>query len=190
MSGNLKLNTPLGGSVALTPENTASNITVTVPATAGTMLTTATSGVPIGGPAFSAYATGGQTISVTTFTKVQLNTEIFDTNSCFNNTTTYRFTPTVAGYYQVNGQCSMTSTTTVSRTLAAIYKNGNAVNYGTDIETTGSLRGVVSALVFMNGTTDYLELYVLANGVGTLTISSFGGTADNYFTGCLVRSAT
>jgi hypothetical protein len=39
MSGNLKLNTALGGSVALTPENTASNITVTVPATAGTMAT-------------------------------------------------------------------------------------------------------------------------------------------------------
>ena len=41
MSGNLKLNTALGGSIALTPTNTASNITVTIPATTGTLLTTA-----------------------------------------------------------------------------------------------------------------------------------------------------
>jgi hypothetical protein len=44
MSGNLKLNTSSGGSIALTPADTVSNITVTVPATAGTLLTTATSG--------------------------------------------------------------------------------------------------------------------------------------------------
>ena len=190
MSGNLKLNTSLGGSIALAPENTASTITVTVPAVAGTILTTATAGVPIGGPAFSVYATGGQTVTASTFTKIQLNTEIFDTNSCFDNTTTYRFTPTVAGYYQVNGQASMTAGTTVSRVLAAIFKNGNAINYGNDTDVTNTLRGVVSSLVLMNGTTDYLELFVLANGIGALSTTSFGGTTDNYFTGCLVRSAT
>jgi hypothetical protein len=44
MSGNLKLNTALGGSVALTPENTASNITVTVPAVNSTLDTLARAG--------------------------------------------------------------------------------------------------------------------------------------------------
>jgi hypothetical protein len=44
MSGNLKLNTSSGGSIALTPADTVSNITVTVPAATGTLLTTATAG--------------------------------------------------------------------------------------------------------------------------------------------------
>jgi hypothetical protein len=39
MSGNLKLNTSSGGSIALTPADTVSNITVTVPATTGTLAT-------------------------------------------------------------------------------------------------------------------------------------------------------
>jgi hypothetical protein len=47
MSGNLKLNTTSGGSVALTPADTVSNITVTVPATAGTMLTSSAASVSV-----------------------------------------------------------------------------------------------------------------------------------------------
>ena len=39
MSGNLKLNTSSGGSIALTPADTVSNITVTVPAATGTLAT-------------------------------------------------------------------------------------------------------------------------------------------------------
>ena len=47
MSGNLKLNTALGGSIALTPENTASNITVTIPATTGTLLSSSAASVSV-----------------------------------------------------------------------------------------------------------------------------------------------
>ena len=55
-------------------------------------------------PAFRAYNVAVQNISNATWTKVQLTTELFDTNSNFDNSTNYRFTPTVAGYYQFNGQ--------------------------------------------------------------------------------------
>jgi hypothetical protein len=48
MSGNLKLNTTSGGSIALTPENTASTITVTVPAVTATLLNNSTGVMNIG----------------------------------------------------------------------------------------------------------------------------------------------
>ena len=62
MSGNLKLNTALGGSIALTPENTASNFTVTIPATTGTMNTSGSvNTVPAGTVSAPAITTTGDT---------------------------------------------------------------------------------------------------------------------------------
>ena len=48
--------------------------------------------------AFSAYGNSGQSISASTQTVVQYEHENFDTHGCFD-TSTYRFTPTVAGIY-------------------------------------------------------------------------------------------
>lgn len=187
MSGNLKLNTALGGSIALTPTNTASNITVTIPATAGTLLTTATAGVPIGGPAFSASSATSQTgITSGVATKVVLATEVFDTNNCFASS---RFTPTVAGYYQING-CAYVAGTNMTYANCAIFKNGSIYKYGNNASAlSGEWVSVTADIVYLNGTTDYVELY--ASGIvaaGTVTI--FSGSSNTYFSGALVRSAT
>lgn len=48
-------------------------------------------------PAFSAHGSALQSVSDQTFTKVAFNTKEFDTDSRYN-TSTYRFTPNVAGY--------------------------------------------------------------------------------------------
>jgi hypothetical protein len=186
MSGNLKLNTALGGSIALTPTNTASNITVTIPATTGTLLTTATAGVPIGGPAFSAYLSANQTgIASATQTKVALNVEDFDTNNCFS-TANSRFTPTVAGYYQFNGVLYFSGTG--SYTGCTVFKNGVANISGSATNAnSGEVISTVSCILYLNGTTDYVELYgfsVLVAGTGTFTATS------TRFSGALVRSAT
>jgi len=58
----------------------------------------------VAAPAFVAYYnTGGSgtLITTNTWTKVPFNTEVYDTANCFD-TTNYRFTPSVAGYYQIN----------------------------------------------------------------------------------------
>jgi len=55
-----------------------------------------------GGPAFRASINSDLGVSVSTWTKVPFDTEEFDTNSNYDNATNYRFTPTVAGYYQAN----------------------------------------------------------------------------------------
>jgi hypothetical protein len=53
------------------------------------------------GPAFRAFRnTSVQNVTGDTFTKVELNAETFDTDSCFDSTTNYRFTPNKAGYYK------------------------------------------------------------------------------------------
>jgi hypothetical protein len=103
-------------------------------------------------PAFFAHQTSSQTISSATLTKVTLDTELFDTNSNFASS---RFTPTVAGYYQISGSIAVNVSTTSGG--AYIYKNG--VNYTSSFN--GSMNSsAVSTLMFLNGSTDYAELYV------------------------------
>ena len=53
-------------------------------------------------PAFSAKMSGTQTISHNTSTKVTFDTEVFDTDSAYDHSTNYRFTPQTAGKYSVS----------------------------------------------------------------------------------------
>jgi hypothetical protein len=173
------------GSMTLLAPNTNSNQTVTIPDATGTVMVSGNM------PAFSAYGNAAQTVTTSTFTKVTLNTKEFDTNNNFDSTTNYRFTPTVAGYYQINGQIYFSTSVSTTRILIGIYKNGSAYKWGNDFQTTTAIsafRGVVSSIVYLNGSTDYVELYGYIVGSGTL---AFGGTSttDDYFNGSLVRSA-
>jgi hypothetical protein len=187
MSGNLKLNTALGGSVALTPENTASNITVTVPAATGTLLTTATSGVPIGGPAFSAFQSTATSAANNTTTKIQFNSESFDTNSNYD-TALYRFTPTVSGYYQV---ILITRDAVGSATgfiAPSINKNGTIIAQSYAAAAGFGPAPLVSVIVFMNGSTDYLEAFYFQNSGNTATVNP--SSNQSYFQAAMIRSAT
>jgi len=140
------------------------------------------------GPAFSAYrGTTTQAVSATTYTKIQFNVEEFDTNSNYDNTTNYRFTPTVAGYYQIT--LGIYSTTSIAANFYAyIYKNGTIFKTLTNIPTGGggtsaSIAG--SALIYLNGSTDYVEGYYWVSQAATVNADS----ALNYFQGALVRAA-
>jgi microcystin-dependent protein len=119
---NLILNGSTSGSVTLSSPAVSGTTTLTLPTTTGTVM--------VNGPAFSAYLNTSQSITTSTFTKVQINTEEFDTNSNYDNATNYRFTPTVAGYYQVNGRFSSEVNSTLL--VATIYKNGVEVKRGMD----------------------------------------------------------
>jgi hypothetical protein len=185
----VKLAAASGGSIELVPTNTASNFTVTVPAVTGTMLTTATAGVPIDGPAFRANTITAQTITASTFTKIAYNVEEFDTNGCYDSTTNYRFTPTVAGYYQINANASLGGGT-VAYVQCSIYKNGVGYVNGSGIPNNTSVGGMVTAssLIYLNGSTDYVEFYVWQNSGTSINLQVGGG--NNTFSGFLARSAT
>ena len=148
-------------------------------------LTKVQSEMASGGPAFSAYRSGNQTPSSNTWTKVQFQAEEFDTNSNYDNATNYRFTPTVAGYYQVNAILDLGGSG-VSFTLSAFYKNGSQFKNIGYISNSAEIIHTGSSLIYMNGTTDYLEVYVY------ITASSptiYGATTAVVFSGSLVRAA-
>jgi hypothetical protein len=143
-------------------------------------------GVAGTGPAFSAYCSTAQVIPNAVFTKIQINTELFDTNSNFDNATQYRFTPTVAGYYQVTGGVYFSYSSGTA--LNAIFKNG--ISIFNSVWNSTSSGGLVpaSGLVYMNGSTDFLELYAYQASGGNQSLVASRQDL-NYFFGLLVRAA-
>lgn len=133
------------------------------------------------GPAFRAYAATSTSMPSGSEVKITLDAESFDTNSNFSNS---RFTPTVSGYYIIQGAIGATSA--VSSLVAQIRKNGVTHSSGTQIGAGASSVGtLVSDIIYLNGSTDYVELYGYAVG-GT---NSSSNSASTYFAGCLIRSA-
>jgi len=130
------------------------------------------------GPAFSAYAGTVTSLSGGAFTKVLFDTEEFDTNSNFASS---KFTPTVAGYYQINGAVSVGTGTQL---VCSIYKNGSEYKRGTNI-TVSSNQSVSSSVLYCNGSTDYVEIYCYS---GVLQNTNTG-IALVYFNGSMVRAA-
>ena len=175
MAGATKLMTAGGGGVSLTPASSiASDVTVNVPSQNCTL--------GIQGPAFSAYKETNQSISNSTWTKIAFNAEEFDTNSNFD-TSTNRFTPTVAGYYQINATLSMNGNTIVIGYIR-ITKNGSAY------KTMGTPSGgytTVSSIVYCNGSTDYIEVQGYVNAASNWGF--LGGSSATYINGALVRAA-
>jgi len=140
------------------------------------------------GPAFRANTVTAQTITNSTFTKVAYNVEEFDTNSNYDHITNYRFTPTVAGYYQINANASLGGAT-IGYVQCALYKNGSVNTSGSSVPNNNTVGGKISAssLVYLNGSTDYVEFYVWQNQGTSTNLQT--ATGDNTFSGSLVRAA-
>lgn len=176
-----------------------SSVLNAIPATAGSVGTTyitdasvtqakLATGVAGNGPAFSAYRSSTQSFSSGAWTKIQYNTENYDTASCYDNATNYRFTPNVAGYYIFIVSVTLNGSTNPTTCGVGLYKNGAAYRYGPvnyfTWTNTGSIVGTYSA--YMNGTTDYVEGFVYSNG----TSPNIGAdSSQSVFEGYMVRSA-
>jgi hypothetical protein len=172
-----------------------SSVLNAIPATAGSVSTSYlvdgsvtqakfSTNVAGNGPAFSAYASSGITITNATWTKITFDLELFDTN---NNFASSRFTPTVAGYYQVNSSWQAGFTTSFGG--VAFYKNGSLFQYGTFTPATSvGVQAGSSSLIYFNGTTDYLEVYAY-QATGSSQAISTSSSALTWFNGAMVRSA-
>lgn len=135
-------------------------------------------------PAFSATPSTTQSVTSATYTKVNFGTENFDTNSNFASS---RFTPTVAGYYFISGSIYSVSTTAATYIWALVYKNGGLAlsgNLNVPVSNVDGI-GIVNGLVYMNGTTDYVEMYCYL--AGTLPVIQTG--ASTVFSAFLARGA-
>lgn len=136
------------------------------------------------GSAFSAYLpTSNQSVTSAVWTKVTLSAEDFDAVGDFDATTNYQHTPTIAGYYQYSWTVQGNGAV-ITALGSSLYKNGAIYKPGTYAPTTTVMISSGSALVYMNGTTDYVELFGYV--VGTTPVIEFG-SAKTYLTGCLIR---
>jgi hypothetical protein len=147
------------------------------------------------GPSFSAYQSTQQaTLTSGVLTLIQFQTKEWDTGTCFNNTGStvtlngvsapqYSFAPNVAGYYQVSAGVAVASS--VVYMLLFLYKNGAQYKRytNTNSATVAGVNG--SLLVYLNGTSDYVQLYC-QQGANQQLVNSSDNT---YFQAVMVRSA-
>jgi len=119
-------------------------------------------------PAFEAARSGNQSLSDSTETKLEYNSELYDTDGCYDHSSNFRFTPTSSGKYfiyasamtdaEANGQ--------LHESQLAIFKNGSRYTSSYYDFATGYGRlftNHVTGIVEMNGSSDYVEIYVLIN---------------------------
>jgi hypothetical protein len=116
-------------------------------------------------PAFSASLTSDQNFTNNVWTKIQFSTEDFDTNSDYDHSTNYRFTPTVAGYYFINCYVRINySSTSADQIYVNLYKNGSSYVSSNRLNVTGNWGNIgISCLIYCNGSSDYIEAYGYAN---------------------------
>ena len=128
-------------------------------------------------PAFSVYRNGTQAIANNTATKVQYNTENFDTDNTFDNSTNYRFTPAFSGKSFLVASIRLYGTDDFNNYTLEIHKNGTAIlrqqNSHWHYES-AQVSGIVT-----HDTDDYFEVYVTQQSGSTLDVMS--GIEITYF---------
>ena len=144
-------------------------------------------------PAFFAKMSANQDISDSTDTKVAFDTEIYDTDSKYDHSTNYRFTPAVAGTYflytQIHGISNNNSE--VADIIMSIRKNNTSI-YSTRGNFQSNRPNQISfdlQITDVANTTDYYEVFfymddqsgdpdisaAIGGGWGGSVISFFGG---------------
>ena len=164
----------------------SSTVTSTTTGTSTTTINTGSTSYP----AFSAFAgnTDLQTITPGSQQKVLFQVEEFDTANCYGSS---RFTPNVAGYYQLNAEVRFDGNVgTGNEIMLAIWKNGAEYKRGwnsTGVSpATNWFSMQVGSLVYANGTTDYFEIYAQHGNSGNLTITGVTSTGITYFNGIFI----
>ena len=128
---------------------------------------------------FRVHQTSGQTIARGVFTKINWHAEDFDVAGDFDLAND-KFLPTVAGYYQINLNVVMSGLPDQAQVITCIYKNGTCIASGrtSGTEATPHFGGTAATIVYLNGSTDYIEGYVyFGYGAAGSHDTSYGGGA-------------
>lgn len=134
---------------------------------------------------FSASANATTAAATSTAVKVNLGFEEFDSHGFFNPSTS-RFQPTIAGYYFFTGQIGIVMPTAGTNCTAGLGKNGSVARWGNTIVQPGN-RTSVQGMFHLNGTTDYVELFIFHTTGSTQNVNM--GSDTTYLSGFLVRAA-
>lgn len=131
--------------------------------------------------AFYAYQTVAQSLPNGANPKLLFQIEDFDIGGGYDPATS-RFQPTVAGYYSVGG--GYTIATQSTQLILNLFKN--EANIRTLAYTTQAAGVFGSTLVYMNGSSDYLDLRATQYTTAQNTVAAIFAT---YFSGYLVAKA-
>ena len=180
---SIKLSADSGGGTfeVKAPASSANTRVLTLPDAAnGTVLTSKF------GPAFAARNNSAQTITNSTTAVMQFDTEYFDTDNCYN-TSNYRFTPNVAGIYLINSSIQVASLSGII-SLDIRLNGSRYANMALNLDNSGLQTVANSALVSMNGSTDYIDIGIFQNsGANKDTVASPSNNLVNHFSGCYMR---
>jgi len=142
-------------------------------------------GVTSTGPLFHATS-AALTFGSGAFTKMPFSGEVFDTANCYD-TTNYRFLPNVPGYYFF--RASVFIGLGSGRGIISFYKNNGDVGQngqpGSNVN--GGVTYANNMLIYLNGTTDYVECFVYQETGSNVTINNNGGLT--HWSGFLMRAA-
>ena len=129
-------------------------------------------------PSFFVRKTTAQSIGDSTYTTIEYDDVIYDTHSAFS-TSTYRYTPTVAGYYWVFAQLRSNSSTDFTSWQPFVYKNGSKYS-GTNNSHWHFESVLAGVIVQMNGTSDYIEIKGYCDG-SSIPLGVSASEFLNYF---------
>jgi len=135
-------------------------------------------------PAFMAYSSTTQSVSSGTETELTVyGTEVFDSDNKFN-TTTGRFTPTVAGKYFVTASIYISATITGQSYIFISKNNSNA----SGSSAVAQLHYQEEATFRVNGifdldTDDYVSVYLYQSSGSSKTVGEGGLRAASFFGG-------
>lgn len=144
--------------------------------------------VPAGGGVahhfLSAYRATNQTLTAAVYTKVAFDTVSLDSGADFD-TVNNRFVPGVAGKWRFTAWAYMQLVDAGSGIEICFYKNGVQVTRGRFGSVTGAgpIGPIGEVILDMNGTTDYVEVFILGGGATNGVV--VGGSAFNGFLGQL-----
>ena len=122
--------------------------------------------------ATSTYLGSDQTISNSTETKIQFNTELFDVKSEYD-TSNYRFTASEAGKYLVTGNITYPDPTSSTRYRITIRKNGGETHHNDSHSSTTTPLTCTIVNIMDLSANDYLEIWT----------KQFSGGNDNVWSG-------
>lgn len=132
---------------------------------------------------FGAYQSALQlNLVANTWTKIELQTEEFDTNSNFANTVTWRYTVPVSGFYQFNASVAFNVGANGVLYMCALYKNGTELKRGTQAYGNPTQSDSVVSSHIQLAASDYIELFGFC-GSGVTVLN---GQTQTYLNGFLV----
>jgi hypothetical protein len=139
-------------------------------------------------PAFMATLSGDQALSDATETKLEFATEVLDSDGKYDNSSNYRFTPTVAGRYLVCLTVFLDSNNDGSLVNAGciLFKNGSGIHYAyhSDHDATGRYASPSLQAIVTLDADDYIEAYGYCDVDGSGSAAAEGDSNTMF---CAIR---